>query len=685
MARFLVPQRSAVIRRRCTLEETLPQGHLARFVWTVLCAIDFAALEELYKTVQGGPGRSPYHPRVLLALWVYGLMQGVETAADIAAACANHDDFRWLAGGLKPSDQTLLNLLKHHEQVLVIWVEVLKAMQREGLIDLSDIVEDGTKLRANASPQSFRTAKEIDAFIGDLKARIATKLERWQDGQCAEALADKEIRSLRLRLLRAERAARELRDRSARRAAPPSAAPKEAHRLAQPQPAQPSADSSPLPAVPHRALPVLQSDPNSRPRARTTFKRADFRHHPERDAMVCPQDQELRLIGTYSAQNGRSSYKLYGRSDCSGCPSKSPCTESKGRRLKIPLDAVAKETNKHDVAATDAPLTGSTGASPTVATQETVVEKKDPSRGPVASVTEPEAVMMLATSEKHWEPSYNADIAITRNGIIVSQFLTKNPTDFHSFPIALAAVIASVGRPQNWIGDGHYGTHANLLLADRQGVVLFAPGNAGCANDTAATSPETESMSAATSSASATAAAEKRFRRTDFRHDAERDVLTCPAGQQLSFMGRYTYGDRSEAFRLYGRADCSGCQLKAKCTESHGRRVKVPVVSDPPSSCEQPSPDRSSSQEATGGSPQNLAALIEARDRRMKDKGDEIRRLRSSTIEPVNGQLKQHGLRRFHVHGLSRCAVVLTLACIGHDIMKWKGMEDTRKELQVAA
>lgn len=30
-------------------------------------------------------------------------------------------------------------------------------------------------------------------------------------------------------------------------------------------------------------------------------------------------------------------------------------------------------------------------------------------------------------SEKRWQPSYNADIAVERHGIIVSQFLTKRP------------------------------------------------------------------------------------------------------------------------------------------------------------------------------------------------------------------------------------------------------------------
>ena len=54
----------------------------------------------------------------------------------------------------------------------------------------------------------------------------------------------------------------------------------------------------------------------------------------------------------------------------------------------------------------------------------------------------------------------------------------------------------------------------------------------------------------------------------------------------------------------------------------------------------------------------------------MKEGGDAMRKLRSSTVEPVNAQVKQHGLRRFHVRGLEKCATVLTLACIAHNLMK---------------
>lgn len=213
MARFKVPDRSVHVRWRGALEGLLPDDHLARFIWNVLCGIDFDELEGQYASVQGGPGRSPYHPRLMAALWIYGMCQSLETAAGIAEACRNREDFQWLAGGLRPCDQTLLNFVTHAQGELAsVWVQVLKAMHEVGLVDLSLVAEDGTKLRANASPRSFRTLDKISATIKEIEEQLDTRLK--QIAERADEETDRkaaaEVAALRARLARAQRAEKEL-------------------------------------------------------------------------------------------------------------------------------------------------------------------------------------------------------------------------------------------------------------------------------------------------------------------------------------------------------------------------------------------------------------------------------------------------------------------------------------------
>ena len=309
MARFLVPQRSVVIRRQSTLEATLPEGHLARFLWVALCSMSFSELEERYPSIQGGPGRPPYHPRLVAALWIYGMTQGIGTAIGIARACKNRDDFRWLAGGLRPSDQTLLNLLNMGPDGLSpVWQEVLHAMHAAGHIDLSVVAEDGTKLRANASPRSFLNAGEIDAVIERLTSRLGIKLQEL--AAAADPSNGKaEARALNGQLQRAEQAAAELCERADRRAGRTS--------LSLSAPGELTA-KSPIVCL------VEPVETNTK-----KFGRTDFRHESDRDVMVCPAGEELGFVGTYPTENGRGSYRLYCRRDCSGCVSKLQCTESK--------------------------------------------------------------------------------------------------------------------------------------------------------------------------------------------------------------------------------------------------------------------------------------------------------------------------------------------------------------------
>jgi transposase len=656
MATFLVPRRSAIVRWRGTLEGLLPEQHPARFIWQVLSSLDFSELEDRYASVWAGPGRPPYHPRVLAALWIYGLSEGLETATGIAKACRIRDDFRWLTGGLSPSDQTLLNFLTGSEVGLAsIWGQVLKSMHQAGHIDLSVIAEDGTKLRANASPRSFLTAPDIAAVVERLKAQIADKLREIancsKEGQETEAQV--ELRYLRLRLSRAELAAQELDQRLQRchnRGVRASGA------------ATAASTGGASAAEANSTIPI--------PR----FTWQDFELDPDHNVLICPAKQELRFIGQYRTDNGRNSYRLYGRWDCGACPLKNQCTKGRGRRTKIYLHV---EVDPKPVAlpATSCPTKGATIDNVPVGGQG------EHPAGPRASITEPEAVMMLATSEKRWEPSYNADLAVTRHGVLVSQFLTKDTTDFHHFSPALHAVISAVGKPESWVGDGHYGTKANVLFADRQGVFLYAPPAWDTKNqDDDASAVTVEKVLAAPGSLDTKGlqSPTDKFGRHDFRPDPAHDVLVCPAEQELRLVGEYANDNGLGTYRLYSRSDCGDCSIKSHCTDARGRRVKVPMRAEDSPLVAKPI------EESVVQAEQNLDQLLQALENRMKEVGDAVLRFRRETIEPANAHLKQHGVGRFHVHGLARCQSVLTLACIAHNLTKWKAREAARSLPAVA-
>jgi hypothetical protein len=64
-----------------SVDEWLPQRHLARFVVEVIKGLDLRALSGSYR----GSGSASYHPPVLLGLLVYGYATGVFSSRKLAA------------------------------------------------------------------------------------------------------------------------------------------------------------------------------------------------------------------------------------------------------------------------------------------------------------------------------------------------------------------------------------------------------------------------------------------------------------------------------------------------------------------------------------------------------------------------------------------------------------------------
>jgi len=229
-----------------------------------------------------------------------------------------------------------------------------------------------------------------------------------------------------------------------------------------------------------------------------------------------------------------------------------------------------------------------------------------------------------------------------------------------------------------------------VLLAHRAGVVLYAPpAGAGHADALAPSTGSADGMASAGAAANDAPPAST-FDRSDFRHDPDRDLLLCPAGETLQLIGVYAEPHRA-AYRIYGRWNCGTCALKPQCTTGRGRRVKLRVAPTgrSPSPKSQPANathdiPSSALTTALAVRPGEVAELVHALAARMRLIGDRIKTFRAATVEPVNAQLKQHGVGRFHVHGFARCSTVLTLGCIAHNLMKWKAREAARALRAVA-
>ena len=68
MSKFIHCDRKTPYLLPPSLQDWLPEDHLARFVVEIVSQLDVSALEKAYR----GKGSKPYHPEILLALLFYG-------------------------------------------------------------------------------------------------------------------------------------------------------------------------------------------------------------------------------------------------------------------------------------------------------------------------------------------------------------------------------------------------------------------------------------------------------------------------------------------------------------------------------------------------------------------------------------------------------------------------------------
>jgi len=163
-----------------SLDEWLPQDHLARFVSEVVDeTLDLSGLYAAYTEERGYP---PYDPRLMLKLLIYGYTTGFRSSRGIERRCVDEVPFRWLAAGSAPDFRSIARFRRrHHKALSGLFRQALRLCQAAGLVRLGQVALDGTKLRASASrhkAMSFQRMTEREAVLAIEVQRMLAEADR---------------------------------------------------------------------------------------------------------------------------------------------------------------------------------------------------------------------------------------------------------------------------------------------------------------------------------------------------------------------------------------------------------------------------------------------------------------------------------------------------------------------------
>src|SRR3984885_13353865 len=215
-----------------SVDEWLPERHLARFVVEVIDGLDLRAMVGAYR----GAGSAAHHPRMLLGVLVYGYATGVFSSRKLERATYDSVAFRFIAANDHPDHDTIAAFRRRFlQEIEGLFVQVLGVAREMGVLKLGTVALDGTKIHANASRHRALSHEHAGKIEAQLQAEVADLMAKAEAADAADLpdglsipdeLARREERLRKIKEARAtiearaqERHAREMAEHDAKMAA----------------------------------------------------------------------------------------------------------------------------------------------------------------------------------------------------------------------------------------------------------------------------------------------------------------------------------------------------------------------------------------------------------------------------------------------------------------------------------
>src|SRR6202453_1706869 len=166
-----------------SIDEWLPEKHLARFVVEVIDGLDLSAMVGSYP----GSGSASYHPALLLGILVYGYATGGFASRKLEGATYDSVAFRFIAANDHPDHDTIAAFRRRFlQEIEALFVQVLLLAREMGVLQMGTIGLDGTKIHANASRHSALSHEHAGKIEAQLKAEVADLMAKAEAADAAD-------------------------------------------------------------------------------------------------------------------------------------------------------------------------------------------------------------------------------------------------------------------------------------------------------------------------------------------------------------------------------------------------------------------------------------------------------------------------------------------------------------------
>src|SRR3954468_8466939 len=158
-----------------SVDEWLPEKHLARFVVEVIDGLDLRVMRGSYR----GSGSASYPPSLVLGILVYGYATGVFSSRKLERASYDSVAFRFIAANQHADHDTIAAFRRRFlQEIEGLVVQVVAVAREMGVLKMGTVALDGTKIHANASRHSALSYEHAGKIEAQLKAEVADLLAK---------------------------------------------------------------------------------------------------------------------------------------------------------------------------------------------------------------------------------------------------------------------------------------------------------------------------------------------------------------------------------------------------------------------------------------------------------------------------------------------------------------------------
>jgi len=183
MSKFRDVDRQTAFLLPPSVDDWLPERHLARFIVEVVDGLDLGGMVGAYR----GSGSAAHHPRMLLGVLIYGYATGVFSSRKLERATYDSVAFRFIAANEHPDHDTIATFRgRFLKEIEALFVQVLLLAREMGVLKMGTVALDGTKINANASRHSALSHEHAGKIAAQLKAEVTDLMAKAEAADAAD-------------------------------------------------------------------------------------------------------------------------------------------------------------------------------------------------------------------------------------------------------------------------------------------------------------------------------------------------------------------------------------------------------------------------------------------------------------------------------------------------------------------